>query len=112
MRNEQSVTLRQSLDVHAIMIERFGGSDGVRDIGLLESALSSPLVSFAEFDVYHTHRERAAVLMRSICQDHPFVDGNKRTAVGCWYLYLRMNGFVMTGDVSSLYSTVMLVAQD
>ena len=66
--------------IHNILIDKFGGAKGIRDLGLLESALARPFATFDEIDLYNNPVEKAAAIMESIVINHPFIDGNKRTA--------------------------------
>lgn len=86
------LSAEQVLAVHKMMIEKTGGSEGVRDIGLLESALNSPFQTFDGKDVYPSLFYKAAVLCRGIVSNHPFVDGNKRTGVHAMLIFLEING--------------------
>lgn len=86
------LSTEQVLAVHKMMIEKTGGSEGVRDIGLLESALNSPFQTFDGKDVYPSLFHKAAVLCRGIVSNHPFVDGNKRTGVHAMLIFLEING--------------------
>lgn len=75
------------LEMHAVLIEKYGGSHGVRDMGALESALYRPQSGYYEDLV-----SQAAALWESMAQNHPFVDGNKRTAFAAVFTFLDMNG--------------------
>ena len=81
-------TLQETLELHEQLILRFGGSKGVRDLGLLESALVRPQTGY-----YETLSMQAAALLQSLCQNHCFVDGNKRVAFASTAIFLRMNGY-------------------
>lgn len=81
-------TLTETLSLHQRLIERFGGKDGVRDMGLLESALMRPQTGY-----YNTLSLEAAALLQSLAQNHPFVDGKKRVAFATTAIFLRMNGY-------------------
>jgi len=81
-------TLQETLELHEQLIRRFGGSEGVRDLGLLESALIRPQTGY-----YDTLSLQAAAMLQSLCQNHCFVDGNKRVAFACTAIFLRMNGY-------------------
>lgn len=81
------------LAIHAILIDEFGGADDVRDFGALEAAVFRPQTGY-----YEDRIAEAAVLLESLVQNHPFLDGNKRTAVGAADVHLRMNGFELAGD--------------
>lgn len=81
-------SLQETLELHDQLILRFGGSKGVRDLGLLESALIRPQTGY-----YDTLSMQAAALLQSLCQNHCFVDGNKRVAFAGTAIFLRMNGY-------------------
>ena len=81
-------TLQETLELHEQLIHRFGGMAGVRDMGLLESALIRPQTGY-----YDTLSLQAAALFQSLCQNHCFVDGNKRVAFASTAIFLRMNGY-------------------
>lgn len=78
--------------IHALILATTGGAPGLRDRGLLESALASPFSTFAGKDLHPTVIEKAAHLAYAIVQNHPFVDGNKRTAAVLMITFLRFNG--------------------
>ena len=81
-------TLQETLELHKQLILRFGGSAGVRDMGLFESALVRPQTGY-----YNSLSTQAAALLQSLCQNHCFVDGNKRVAFAGTAIFLRMNGY-------------------
>lgn len=87
----KTLTPKQILLLHEAMIKKHGGSSGVRDIGMFESAIFRPFATFAGSDLYKNIYLKSAAFMQSIVKNHPFVDGNKRTAfVGCFML-LKIN---------------------
>ncbi len=95
------------LAIHADQIERYGGGEGVRDAGLLEAALFRPQTGY-----YPTLIDEASALWESLSQNHPFVDGNKRSAFAATYVFLAINGLdiIATDDeaqdfVLGLYAT-------
>jgi death-on-curing protein len=90
------LTLAEVLLLHAWLIERTGGSGGVRDVGLLESALARPQATFGQDDLYPDLWSKAAALMHSLIRNHPFVDGNKRTALAATGIFLELNGYALT----------------
>ena len=101
------VTVAEALAIHADQIERYGGSPRVRDQGLLEGALFRPQTGYCSILI-----EEAAALWESLSQNHPFVDGNKRTAFAITYTFLAINGARLTASASEtetflldLYST-------
>ena len=78
--------------LHARLIQRTGGSGGVREMGLLESALARPRATFGGNDLYPNLWSNVAALMHSLVKNHPFVDGNKRTALTATGMFLELNG--------------------
>jgi death-on-curing protein len=90
------LTVEEMLLLHARLIQRTGGSGDVRDMGLLESALARPQATFGGEDLYPGLWDKAAALMHSLIKNHPFVDGNKRTALTATGLFLELNGYTMT----------------
>jgi len=83
----------QVLAIHYKMVKLFGGSHGLRDVGLLESAVFRPQASFDGKDLYLTIFDKAAALLQSLLKNHPFVDGNKRTALTSAGIFLKINGY-------------------
>jgi death-on-curing protein len=84
------LTLEEVIDLHRQLVERFGGTAGVRDPGLLESALARPRSGY-----YASLSAQAAALMQSLTGNHAFVDGNKRVAFAATAVFLRMNGYAL-----------------
>jgi len=80
-------------EIHLEAISQFGGSDGVRELALLESAVAAPQASFGGKSMYSDLPEIAAAYLYYICRNHPFIDGNKRAALGACLVFLRLNGF-------------------
>ena len=85
--------MAQVLFIHDQMVKRFGGSFGVRDLGLVESAVARPEASFDGQDLYTDIFDKAAALLQSLLKNHPFVDGNKRTALTSAGVFLKNNGW-------------------
>jgi death on curing protein len=85
------LTAQQILFIHARLIDATGGEHGVRDLGLLEAAVARPQATFDGTELYASLFEKAAALMESLVRNHPFVDGNKRTAVTAASLFLLQN---------------------
>ena len=83
---------RQVQLLHQQLIEASGGSPGLRDEGLLESALSAPFQSFAGTSAYLSLQQKAARLGYGLVKNHPFVDGNKRTGAHVMLVFLAVNG--------------------
>lgn len=85
-------------EIHAAAISDFGGSDGLRDRALLESAVAAPQATFGGESVYADVPEMAAAYLFYLCRNHPFIDGNKRAALGACLVFLRLNGVGPTPD--------------
>lgn len=95
------LTVIEVLAIHEDQIERYGGSHGVRDPGLLEAALFRPQTGY-----YADLIEEAAALWESLAQNHPFIDGNKRTAFAVTYTFLAINGARITAGASETYTFI------
>lgn len=89
------LSVAQVLAIHDQAINRYGGSPGLRDLGLLESALGRPQASMFGEDAYPDLFEKAAALLHSLLKNHPFVDGNKRTALSSCAIFLHLNGYLL-----------------
>ena len=96
----QFLSLDEVIEIHTVLIERFGGPAGVRDLGLLESALYRPQTGY-----YKNLNEMAAAMFESLIKNHPFVDGNKRVAFFATDVFLRLNGykFQVEGKLAHLF---------
>ncbi len=99
------------LSIHARQIERFGGTPGVRDEGLLESDLAQPQATFGGQFLHPTISEQAAAYLYHIAMNHPFIDGNKRTAFAVMDTFLRLNGCALNLTDDRAYDLVMRVAR-
>lgn len=93
--------LAEVLAIHTDQIERYGGSQGVRDPGLLEAALFRPQTGY-----YADLIEEAAALWESLAQNHAFIDGNKRVAFAATYTFLEINGAWLTADADATYAFI------
>ncbi len=98
------------LALHQKSIIDFGGSPGIRDIGLLESAIARPFQTFGGEDLYPTIFEKAAALAESLIVNHPFVDGNKRTGMLAMSGFLIVNNFYFTADSADFYNFVINIS--
>jgi death-on-curing protein len=96
--------------MHTVAVTEFGGSQGIRDRGLLESALARPLASFAGRDLYDTPFKRAAALAESLVLNHGFVDGNKRTAMYAMAAWLEREGYVIEAERGGLRDLALAIA--
>ena len=94
-------------ELHAEAIAGFGGSAGLRDEALLESAVAAPQATFGGQSVYADLGEVAAAYLFYLCRNHPFVDGNKRVALGACILFLRLNG-IEPGPDGPAWETLVL----
>jgi death-on-curing protein len=101
------IDIKDVLNIHNILIDKFGGSKGIRDIGLLESAINRPFATFDNKDLYPTPTEKAAAILESILINHPFLDGNKRTAYVLMRLILLENGLDISSDQDEKYLMII-----
>ena len=104
------LTVANVLEVHAEAISQFGGSAGIRELALLESAVAAPQASFGGESVYTDVIEVAAAYLFFLCRNHPFVDGNKRAALGACIVFLRLNGVEPQSDSQSWEDLTLDVA--
>lgn len=104
------LTLGELIELHRRIIEQSGGADGIRDLGLAESALAQPQMSFGATELYPTLADKAAALCFSLVMNHPFVDGNKRIGHAAMEVFLVMNGLELTADVDDSESVILLLA--
>jgi death-on-curing protein len=104
------LTIEIVLEIHREAIQRFGGSDGLRDRALLESAVAAPQATFGGQSPYKDVVEVAAVYLFSLCSNHPFVDGNKRVALGSCLVFLQLNGVQPAPDSEEWESLTLDVA--
>ncbi len=95
------LTLVEVLAIHADQIKRYGGTEGIRDAGLLEAALYRPQTGY-----YSDLIEEVAALWESLAQNHPFVDGNKRVAFAATYTFLAINGAHLTAGPEETYAFI------
>jgi death-on-curing protein len=105
------LTLDEVLALHADQIQRYGGSPGVRDIGLLESALAAPRATFDGQLLHGSLPEMAAAYLFHLAKNHPFVDGNKRTGLAAAIAFLGLNGLWLEADPGELGEQVLRVAE-
>src|SRR5262245_53172772 len=96
------LTVAEVLAIHEDQIERYGGSKGVRDPGQLEAALFRPQTGY-----YADIVAEAAALWESLSQNHPFVDGNKRTAFAATFTFLAVNGVTLTADEDAVIAFLL-----
>ena len=104
------LSLAEVLRLHGRIIDDTGGSDGLRDLGLLESALAQPRQTFGGADLHPTLGEKAAAVGFSLINNHPFVDGNKRIGHAVVEGMLMLNGFELAADVNESEAEILAVA--
>jgi death-on-curing protein len=104
------LNVKHVLRIHARAIDQFGGDAGVRDRGLLESALAQPRAGFGGEALYPSLAEKAAALAFSLVMNHPFADGNKRTAFGAMMRFLSRNGYTIAAPIEARISAFLRLA--
>ncbi|MBI3219213.1 MAG: type II toxin-antitoxin system death-on-curing family toxin [Bacteroidetes bacterium] len=97
--------------IHDILVEKFGGARGIRDRGTLESAIGRPFQTFDGKDLYPNPVDKAAAIFESIISNHPFVDGNKRTAYVLMRLILKENKLDIQAGQNEKYEFVIKAAK-
>ena len=98
MKKIDYLTTIEALSIHAVLIKKYGGTEGAVDIGLLESALFRPQTGY-----YPDLISQATALFESLIINHPFTDGNKRTAFAVTDVFLRINGFRFQVNEKDIY---------
>lgn len=96
MQTPEFLDLKTVLRIHDRQIQKFGGTPGIRDLGLLDSALAQPQATFSGQFLHPTIWEQAAAYLFHLAMNHSFLDGNKRTAFAVMDTFLRLNGCVLT----------------
>ncbi|MBW4520716.1 MAG: type II toxin-antitoxin system death-on-curing family toxin [Scytolyngbya sp. HA4215-MV1] len=103
------LALIEVLELHRKILEQSGGALGIRDMGLLESAIAQPQMTFGGEDLYPSLLEKAAALGFSIIMNHPFVDGNKRTGHAATETFLVLNGMEINASVDEQEHVVLAI---
>lgn len=106
------LSAEQVLFIHSRLIDTSGGAHGVRDTGLLHSATERPKATFDGKDLYNDAFHKAAALMESLTNNHPFIDGNKRTAITSSALFLQFNGYLLNTSQTKLEKFTLQMATD
>ena len=101
---------RQILMLHSMLMEQSGGMDGLRDEGLLDSAINLPLQTFGGQELYPTILEKAARLGYGLIHNHPFVDGNKRIGTHAMLVFLDINNITVSYEDDDLIDAILRVA--
>lgn len=105
------LSAEQILFIHVRLIQETGGENGIRDLGLLRSAVARPQATFDQTDLYPDIFSKAAALFQSLVNNHPFVDGNKRTGIAATVLFLQLNGYSFQISQAEMVSLTLSVAQ-
>jgi death on curing protein len=104
------LSLAEVLRLHTLIIEQSGGSDGLRDLGMLESALGQPRQTFGGEDLYPTLAAKASALGFSLVMNHPFIDGNKRIGHAALEALLMLNGYELLASVDDSEAEILALA--
>ncbi|NOY00292.1 MAG: type II toxin-antitoxin system death-on-curing family toxin [Verrucomicrobia bacterium] len=107
----QFLTLEQVVELHTVSIQIEGGSGGIRDQAVLESAAAAPQATFGEEFLHQSIEEVAAAYLYYLCQNHPFIDGNKRTAIRAALIFLDTHGVELTASIDALEDLTLGVAK-
>ncbi|MFN6462042.1 MAG: type II toxin-antitoxin system death-on-curing family toxin [Nostoc sp. DedVER02] len=105
------LSIFQVLDIHQDEINSFGGTSGVRDEGLLDSALAQPQATFGGELLHPTIHEQAAAYLYHLAMNHPFIDGNKRTAFAVMDTFITLNAYSLNLSQEQAYNLVIQVVQ-
>jgi len=105
------LTIDDVLKIHERLIEKYGGSKGIRDFGLLESSVSQPKMTFDEKELYPTLVEKAGILGYSLIRNHCFIDGNKRIGHASIEIFLLLNGFEIFCNMDEQEEIIMSIAR-
>jgi death on curing protein len=109
--NPRFLDLAQVLEIHQSCIDLYGGAHGVRDIGLLQSALAQPLSGFGGEFFHADMFEMAAAYLFHLSRNHPFIDGNKRTALATALVFLAYNSIEIKAELDDLEELTLKAAQ-
>lgn len=105
------IDINTAIYIHEVLIDKIGGSTGIRDKGALEASLSSPYATFDKIDLYPTVIDKAAALFESLIINHPFIDGNKRTAYVLMKFILFKEGIFITTSEKEKYKMVIAASK-
>lgn len=102
--------LNHTLRLHCSLIEHYGGTEGIRDVGLLQSAIAMPQAAYGGEYLHRDIFEMAAAYLYHVVQNHPFLDGNKRTGAASAIVFLALNGIEIDNDEQGLVDLTLSVA--
>lgn len=111
MNEPRFLSINEALEIHLNQVAIYGGESGVRDLGLLESAIAMPQSSFGGAYLHQDIPEMAAAYLFHVVQNHPFLDGNKRTGTAAALVFLELNKISFEADEDELYALVIAVAE-
>ncbi len=104
------LSIAELIELHRMVIDQSGGSDGIRDLGGLESVIAQPRMTFDQRELYPSLEEKAAALCFSLVGNHPFVDGNKRVGHATMETFLVLNGHGLQASVDDAESAMLSLA--
>ncbi len=104
------LSLPEILDLHSRILYNTPGSAGIRDLGILESALAQPRATFGGQDLYPDIISKASILCYSLVMNHPFIDGNKRIGHAAMVVFLNLNGYEIEASEDEQYAIIMELA--
>ena len=104
------ISIEETEKIHKVLVDTFGGTHGIRDLDALQSALARPFQTFDNADLYPSVLEKAASLIESLLNNHPFVDGNKRTGYVLTRLFLLTNKYNIEATQQDKYDFVINIA--
>ena len=110
MKKTAFLALAEGVEIHSDQIQHYGGSERIRDMNLLSSAVAMPYASFSGRFLHSDLYEMAAAYAFHLCQNHPFVDGNKRTALASALVFLELNGITVSDPEGRLYDAMLSLA--
>lgn len=105
------ISVEKAKTIHSILIEKFGGIDGIRNHDLLESSLQRPFQTFDSIELYPEPFQKAAALIQSLLINHPFLDGNKRFGYVAMRLILMKFGYDISANEDEKYTLVIKIAE-
>jgi len=104
------ISIDDILLLHERSIKDYGGSKGVRDLGLFESSIARPFQTFAGNDLYNDALKKATALVESLIINHPFVDGNKRIGALAMIAFLKESNYYLTASSEKLYEFIISIS--
>ena len=105
------ISFEEAIQIHGLLIQKFGGSTGLRDPESLKSALARPYQTFEDQNLYPTPEEKAAAILESVITNHPFIDGNKRLGFVLMKLILLEVDLSLSATYDEVYNFIIQVAR-